>query len=290
MKSLLLVLLAALPMVAQPFNQVTMKGSHNSQDRDESLPESLACDLAEPWQGCCLSVELDLAQDPDGDWQWALDHDRYDASDPTLVDALTTLENWHAGNSGHLPVTVVLDLKTVSGSDATFATQIDQVFRDTLGAENIYSPSQLRGSSQGTLLAAAQANGWPSMSALKGKFILVFSGSDSGSIGDRKKTYAAQSGALAFVDSAGTMTTDGSRVFLNLGASSSNYNWCKQAYDAQALGGWVTRLWVVNDQSLWTSAVLHGVNLIATDKVSGTMWATLNGPFKSVPEPAVGCE
>jgi hypothetical protein len=60
--------LAAAPLAAQTptgsrYNLTQQKGSHNSEQRNETLPQALQFDPAKPYQAGCRNLELDLVQD-----------------------------------------------------------------------------------------------------------------------------------------------------------------------------------------------------------------------------------
>jgi|GEM_PF-3122145 len=298
--------LAAVPLAAQtpagsPYNLAQQKGSHNSEQRNESLPQALLFNPSKPYQAGCRNVEFDLVQDSQyigqtDTWAFAVDHSStYNWKVATLYDDLMILHNWHLANPGHDVVTVDMDLKNAPGDDATFTQKIEGIFAATLGMGNIYSPGMLQGTSP-NLLAGARANGWPTLGQLAGKFILVFTGADGDSAVARRRTYYSTTNPtqrLAFVDidarQAGSDPTkppytDGYRVIINIKYGSSG--WCSLATNAQKLGGFATRAWTENDSTSWSASLAAGVNILATDKVSGYTWAQVgNAPFRAAPVP-----
>jgi hypothetical protein len=297
--------LLALPAAAQsvdatPYNRVTQKGSHNSIDRNETLPEALQFDPAQPYQAGCRNVELDLALSseflgPNDNWASSVQHDStYNWKNTTLVDDLTILRNWARANPNHDVVTVVMDLKNAPGDDATYARKVEEQFVQALGRENIFAPGDLqRGAA--TLLAGARQFGWPTLTQLKNKFILVFSGADGDSSVRRRREYlsADTSNRLAFVDwdqrTAGNDPskapyTNGNRVFININYGRSG--WCDLAVRAQNVTGFATRAWVENDSTSWRAAQAASVNILSTDKVKNNSWAFVgngSGPFAIAP-------
>jgi hypothetical protein len=298
--------LVAAPLAAQTpagsrYNLTQQKGSHNSEQRNETLPQALQFDPAKPYQAGCRNLELDLVQDSqyvgtNDTWAFAVDHSStYNWKIGTLYDDLMILRNWHLANPGHDVVTVAMDLKNAPGDDATFVQKVEGIFTATLGADNLYSPGMLQGSAP-NLLAGARANGWPTLGQLTNKFILVFTGADGDQAVARRRTYYSTTNPtqrLAFVDldarKAGTDPTkppytDGYRVFINIQYGSSG--WCSLATNAQRVGGFATRAWTENDSSSWNAALAAAVNILATDKVSDYTWAQVgNAPFRNAPVP-----
>ena len=294
--------LLVLPAIASAaaYNLSQQKGSHNTEERSEALPQALRFDPAQPYQGGCRNLELDLVLSdtylgPDDDWPSTLQHGgSYDWKVATLYDALTILHNWHLANPGHDVVTVTLDLKNAPGDDATYTAKVEETFEATLGADNLYTPGMLQRDAA-TLLAGARAYGWPEVDSLRNKFIRGFTGADSDSTVARRRRYLSQDTRtrLAFVDidqrTAGndpnkSPYTDGNRVFISIDYGSSG--WCDLAVRAQAAGGFATRAWTLNDQDDWNEAQRAAVNILATDKVSNYSWAMVgNAPIVPAPVP-----
>ncbi|HEX7152853.1 MAG TPA: Ca2+-dependent phosphoinositide-specific phospholipase C [Thermoanaerobaculia bacterium] len=283
-----------------PYNRVTQKASHNSIDRQETLPETLQFDRAQPYQAGCRAIELDLVLSeqylgPDDNWASSVQHDgAYDWKKTTLVDDLTILRNWARANPNHDVVTVYMDLKNAPGDDATYTRKVEEQFVQALGRENLFTPGDLqRGAA--TLLAGARQFGWPTLAQLKNKFILVFTGADGDSAVRRRREYlsADTQNRLAFVDwdqrTAGNNPsappyTNGNRVFININYGRSG--WCELAVSAQSATGFATRAWVENDSTSWGNAQRAAVNILATDKVKNNSWAFVGdgtAPFAVAP-------
>jgi hypothetical protein len=285
---------------AASYNLSQQKGSHNTEQRSETLPQTLRFDPAQPYQGGCRNLEFDLVLSdtylgPDDDWPSTLQHaGSYDWKVATLYDALMILRDWHLANPGHDVVTVTLDLKNAPGDDATYTAKVEETFEATLGTDNLYTPGMLQRDAA-TLLAGARAYGWPPVDDLRNKFILVFTGADSDSAVARRRRYLSQDTRtrLAFVDidqrTAGndpgkSPYTDGNRVFISIDYGSSG--WCDLAVRAQAAGGFATRAWTLNSEGDWAAAQQAAVNILATDKVSNYSWAMVgNAPIVPAPVP-----
>ncbi len=62
------------------YSEVSMKGAHNSYQRDETIIEQLHWNPAKPYQAGCRALELDIAQSSTGN-QWSVGHkSSYDRS------------------------------------------------------------------------------------------------------------------------------------------------------------------------------------------------------------------
>ena len=285
---------AGVPRVAAvPYSQAQSKASHNSYDRDETIPEQLLWDRSETWQGGCRAIEYDIVQSKT-DWRWSVQHDG--SYNPDEKDQLSTwlgvLREWADANPGHDIVTLYLDLKNAALSDQEFAARIDALLDASLGADNLYRPGELMGN-EPDLVRGAMANGWPLLEELSGKLIVVLSGGDGGAVGARKETYSTTDPAsrLAFVDracGAGTacrpVPASGARVFMNFNASGGEV-WEPVSYAYATDSAFVSRGWTVNGASLWDTCLNAAyVNLIATDKIRNHDWATVGtGPFRPIP-------
>jgi calcium-dependent phosphoinositide phospholipase C len=283
------------------YNKSQQKGSHNTEQRNETLTEALHFEESKPYEGGVRNLEFDLVLadeflGPDDDWASTLQHgDAYDWKKATLRDALLILHNYHLADPSHDVITVSLDLKDAAGDDATYTRKIEQTFTETLGAGNLYTPRMLQGNAE-TLLAGALARGWPTIDKLKGKFILVFTGADSDKNDPvtRRREYLSQDTRqrLAFVDidqrKAGNDLsrppyTDGNRVFINIQFGSRG--WCELALAAPGRG-FATRAYTLNNESDWNAALRATVNILATDKVKGHSWAKVgNAPIVPAPVP-----
>lgn len=297
-----LFLAARLPaQTASPaYNRSQQKGSHNTEQRDETLREALDFPEGQLYQGGVRNLELDLVLSndflkPEFDWPSTLQHDgTYDWKLATLYDALKIIHNWHLEKPGHEVVTISLDLKNAPADDATYTQKIEQTFIATLGAENIYTPGMLQGDHP-TLLAGARAQGWPTIDKLRNKFILVFTGEESDPAVARRRAYLSRDTKkrLAFVDidqrKAGNDLnkapyTDGNRVFINIPFGRSG--WCELAAKAPE-AGFATRVYTLNNENDWNTALRAAVNILATDKVRGHKWAKV-GDKPIVPAPVPG--
>ncbi|MEG2802697.1 Ca2+-dependent phosphoinositide-specific phospholipase C [Stenotrophomonas sp.] len=254
-----------------PYNQVSMKASHNSYQRDESLIDQIRWDNTTPYNSGCGAVELDISQSSDGK-AWSVGHDAsYHEHYRQLSGFLADLTAWARETPGHDVITLHLDLKHTA--TANFPAELDAYLRDRLPEGSVYSPAALMGTAP-TLAKGAEANGWPTLEALRNRFIICITGD-----GDDKKTYAETDpkARLCFadkdIDADGT-PSDAHRVFFNIHIlHASRDKWMKTFRDNAGKPQVITRAYEANSEDNWNDCLNSGCNLIATNKIRGHAWA-----------------
>ena len=284
------------------YNEVQFKGAHNSIDRDESISAQLDWDSKEPHQGGCRGIELDIVQDPkytgrDETWVFGVQHGGpYTPATPGLVKCLREVRSWSESHPRHHVVTIHIDLKEEAtlGEDKIFVQQIDEIFAGSLGKDRIFRPSELKRDAP-SLLAGVEKYGWPELKELRGRCILVFSGSDGEeAVQRRRRAYYTTDPRerFAFVDldqrAAGAHGADecdikapyyneGSRVFVNI--ELGRKDWTRLGREAHQRG-FVTREWKANDEASWRAAREAGINILTTDRIRNYPWASVGArPF-----------
>lgn len=103
----------------------------------------------------------------------------------TLRSALTELLAWSDKHRDHLPIFVLLELKSDSFSpltkplpwDVKALEVLEQELLAVMPRERIVAPDDVRGE-QKTLREAVVANGWPKLSKLRGKFMFLLDNED----------------------------------------------------------------------------------------------------------------
>jgi hypothetical protein len=281
------------------YHDVMFKAAHNSEEHRERLAEQLAWDERRPWQGGCSGLELDVAQDGQA-WRWSVSHDRYtDRAERQLGAYLDELRGWSDAHPEHRVITVVLDLKSGVRDGAAFAAAFDDYIARSFPVERLYTPGQLMGSAP-DLVTGAMRGGWPSLAALRGRFIFCLSGDAPGRwMDDLKETYAATEAGrrLCFADrrlsehGQRPSTAAGRRVFCNFDFQRVQ-DWGDETIEwFHRQRGFITRGYLANDARLWGMALGRGVNVIATDRIQGHDWATVGStPFWPVPRVFWGVE
>jgi len=270
-----------------PYDQVAFKASHNSYDRGMTYAAQLTHHPADPTDAGCRGLELDLIQKR-GDWKWSVSHPTlgntisrtaYDsAPEHQLSTHLEELGAWSRDRPTHHPVLVQLDLKwrLNFGDFPEYAEKLDSYLAahlDNGRADTVYTPGEfLRGES--TLGRAAGKHGWPLVRDLRGRFVLVLSGTAS-----RKYRYIQSHTArrLCFADKGyrrgqHRTTIRGNQIFLNV-QSDSDKVWPKEAPGWRAQGGIIIRTWDISSRKGWDFCRRKGANVLSTDHVSGKPWA-----------------
>ncbi len=276
------------------YNQVQMKAAHNSYQRKENIPNQLAWDTKNPWQGGCRALEYDIVQSKNS-WNFSVQHESSYSSQPDkqLSHWLEKLKRWSQEYPQHDVITLFIDLKNAHLQHDDFCQEMDQILKTHLGSERLFKPAELMRDAP-DLVQGAQKYGWPCLRQLRGKIIVCFTGSGEDSTGRRKAFYAGYQPKerLAFVDidcSIGynlPSLSSGNRVFVNLHISILFDEWKQIGRIFSQEQGFLTRGWLVNDKLLWNSALNDGsLNFIATDKIRRHSWARVGvQPFRQIEE------
>lgn len=168
-----------------PLNQISVSGLHNAYEQSKSKSITKGLDL-----GAHL-LEIDSYSTYGNTGGWIVSH-----SDPLVNDnnctyttgsgifkttwsngslrtCLDDLKDWSDAHPGHDPIYLKIELKWGFRSKANMGpADLDQLVAKHLGAENLFKPADLVGTSYPTLDAAAKAGAWPTWSQLRGKFIV----------------------------------------------------------------------------------------------------------------------
>ncbi len=275
------------------YDQAAFKASHNSYERDERpVTTQFWWDNAQPHQGGCRGIELDIQQSEDFPSLWSVNHGggyrgEVDKQFSLFLDLL------HTGSTdrpGHDVITVTVDLKSVTSDPPDFGTDLDSYIAAHFDQEKLFTPQDLEDKFAADGTAGEE---WPLLTELKGRFVFCLSGSTSW-----KERYRTGNGALCFTDSKANnpddvrSLKDGS-IFYNL-----NWEiWSRGIGDHRAFvrKKWigalaklasnpriVTRAYGLNDDDSWDEARRSGINLLATDKVKRHEWAKVGDqPFGS---------
>lgn len=263
------------PIEKRRYNEVRFKASHNSYGREEQPCSMQMLKLGTSFEGRCRGLELDLHQAP-AQWGWCVDHNIYRSdADDQLAEYLIQLRDYSDHYANHDVITVTLDLKHEASSLDEFPWRFDAYVSRYLGKNRIFTPGQLQGAAS-DLVGGAQANKWPTLAKLRGKFILCLSGNET------TKAHYASTGSerLCFADrDIGDPTTfrytpKGSRIFLNCDLRKP-LDWQRMTRWMTVKRGLVIRAYVLNDETVWKKAETSGVNILATDKVCRYSWASV---------------
>ena len=259
---------------SRQFDEVQFKASHNSFERDEKpITEQLTWSDAQPHQGGCRGLELDLRESPNL-WSWSVHHDEYQGrADLQLGEYLRHLRTWSQLHPGHDVITITVDLKERARNRRQFPRYLDATIDEFLGRDRLFTPPDLRGGGD-TLVAGATATGWPTLDELRGRFVLCLSGDEA-----TKATYTRTGrDRLCFADRRMRESdplpdgSDDDRVFFNFNVT-EDWAWDQRLRWCSEQRGLVTRAYVANSADLWRRVVAAGTNIVTTDKVRNHRWA-----------------
>lgn len=126
------------------------------------------------------SFELDMHLTPSG-WEVfhvpAIDNQ---SSCRRFDDALATIRAWSDRHPGHVPISVLMELKDegtlldkrIRVPDAASLDDLDRSIRAAFGANRLLTPDDARGS-EATLEAAILKHGWPRLADCQGKVFFI---------------------------------------------------------------------------------------------------------------------
>lgn len=257
------------------YNEISMKASHNSYDKGGlSLTAQLEWESNAPYNRGCGALELDVSEEPTKN-MWSVSHSPFYSEDKEkqLSAYLAQLSKWSAENPKHDAITLHVDLKSVISGE--FYKNLDAYIKMHLEAP-IFSPRELFGS-ENTLNDGAKNNGWPTTENLKGKFIICLTGNSG-----KKELYAKTSPKerLCFADKdKGKNETPNKDDFNHLFFNYHIYNIDRSTWMATfkkisaEQPHVIIRTYISNSESNWNSSLNSGVNLIATDEITGRGWS-----------------
>jgi hypothetical protein len=270
------------------FHRLQFKASHNSYDRAGDLPQQLLFNAASPALDGCRGLELDLvrhsvAEGPTDSRYFQINHVAGNTGKHLKV-YLDQLLDHHLRAPGHDPVFVTLDIKSAAGPFAVFPDEIDTYLRAHFDPALIYAPGQFLRSA-GDLVQNAAALGWSALAALRGKFIFCLSGNKrwKGYYADKDP---AQRLCFADIDVTDNQAAEqppqtGNRIVANFHLFGADHPKWQQSVPRFRAANWLVRGYVLNGSGLWQNALTAGVNVLATDEVSGAAWATVgNAPYR----------
>ncbi len=255
------------------YNQVSMKASHNSYQRNETLTQQITWNDVRNYDCGCGGIELDISQSDTGN-DWSVGHkDSYDKNYRQLSQFLSDLLVWSNLNAGHDVITLYLDLKHVADDNRTsFPADLDSYIQQRL-LSPIYSPADII-QNEANLKAGALKNGWATLNELKGSFIICVTGN-----GELKEIYATTEAKqrLCFADKdtdADGSPDDDNRIFFNFHIFHSNRDkWMKTFKDNSGKANVIIRAYEANSADNWGDCLESGCNLIATNQISDHTWA-----------------
>ena len=296
---------ALLPYDDLPYNQVNMKASHNTYDRNETVAEQISFDRYTPWQGGCSCVEFDAMQKEDG-WEWSVQHNgKYrDAEEDQLSYYLKKVKEWrddsdndddsYKNYDSNRVITIYIDLKNAPMDDYEFFYNFNKYIREVFKEnreekkDELFTPVYFKNKMQeGTtnLTEAVNQVKWPKMKDLKNKYIICITGNEERRKADYANRTLTEEG-ICFVDlqqdkESSEPKLDPNRVFLNFHIYKDHEaQWSKALATCISAKCYVTRGWVLNGAEIWNMARAHGINILATNKIYNSTWANVGiAPF-----------
>ena len=179
------------------YNEIQQRSIHNAYDKQEQLLDQII-------RHRVRNLELDLHAWGDGyggyqaicpsQPEWFIYHHIGQPGRTifTLGDALRLLKAFHDANPKHEVITLHLELKARGiSADSTFhcytPDDLDRKIASGLGSSNLFTPADLLAANPGTTTlfhavgntdtpGATPAGRWPTIEALRGKFIIVVHG------------------------------------------------------------------------------------------------------------------
>ncbi len=184
-----------------PFNELQVVATHNSYVLQPTWLQTAVIGLVEPGDAATLqygheplwdqlesgirSFELDLR------WngrEFALNHVPLVANRANATSFALALEEimlWSSSHQGHLPLSVMLELKndymfldpTLKPIDAEALSALDATLENLVG-DALFTPDDLRGSAESPSAAVSDA-GWPTVDQLRGSVMFFFSNDEN---------------------------------------------------------------------------------------------------------------
>jgi hypothetical protein len=268
------------------FDQLIFKASHNSYDRNESLQEQLTFQPAKPYNCGCMGIELDIWRHSSAYVPYqSISADYFTVAHATpgntpLADYFKQVLEWHTANPGHDVVLITLDIKSTQGGFDNFQDEIDTYLKCWFGEDLIFKPGPLFQDPALSLCQNVILNGWPALTALKGKFIFCLSGNSSW-----KAQYAATNLPVRYCfsdldesDSDKNLQppSTGNIVFFNFHIYDSNSKTWMKTIPPFAAKKLITRTYVSNSETNWNNCITANVSAIATDKISNYDWCMVS--------------
>lgn len=271
-----------MPFEDTPYNQLALKGSHNSYESPYDLHQILSTTAGTPFEFGCRAIELDFARHSDASGgrtasYFQVTHSKGGSGVP-LAAYLGYLLSFHLNNPGHDPIFVTLCIKSEEGDIDVFPDEMDSYLREWFSEQAIFPPSMILAAGK-DLLQSVNAGGWPTLKQMQGRVIFCVSGTEAW-----KSFYAGLSPAtrLCFADldfsddeSHVKRPADGNRIVANLNLFTDHFPRWKLATEELHRRGFLVRGYVVNSPTLWQLARDSQVNILATDQVRGTTYASV---------------
>ncbi|MBD3204010.1 hypothetical protein GF327_06930 [Candidatus Woesearchaeota archaeon] len=156
------------------YNKAVFKTTHNSYSIPLSLEDQLNSDI----YGLELDMHLDL-RDTNKKGLFKVGHSNIgnqlyqqesNPQDAYLSSWLACIADWSLNNSNHIPITVFIDLKDDLVNNQNYCSDLNSYVKECFKYCSLYTPRNYEEHEQI----------WPTIEKLRGKIILVLTGSENG--------------------------------------------------------------------------------------------------------------
>ena len=238
------------------YNEIQQKNSHNSYERWEELLDQMIYHQIR-------SIEIDCHQGLNSG-EFRVYHDagyfQSFSSINTLLEGVQILSEFNQRFPNHHIVSIFVDFK-----DGFSDTHTPQDFDGTIGLLPLWTPADARPNNETSIQEGIEANGWPEIDDMRGKFLWV--------ITSGQETYCADdetcNARLAFHGTSAKAEADiGAKSYAVFYNQNSDYS------DMGILileRGYISRVYDLNDigdAEKWDKAVADKFHHIATDQVN----------------------
>ncbi|MDJ0767744.1 MAG: Ca2+-dependent phosphoinositide-specific phospholipase C [Ilumatobacter sp.] len=266
------------------YDDVRQKSIHNTFQRTEGIYDQIVY-----WRVRSLEADIHTSHifdDPEtgGDFdEWFVYHNTFDmgSSVHTLHDFLRVCVGAHRALPDHEAITLFLDIKDGFPSRITSAhsrARFDALLDHHLG-EHLYTPADLmkRDPDAGSLREVVQGVGWPTLGELRGKFIVILTGSEhqlSNYVSSREEPTDRLAFLSGYAESKRDIGRDDGLVVYNM---SREYVHLAAEVGRQ---GFLSRAYYIDDRDAWEEAEAARCHHIATDMVNSRVdpWSSTTGP------------
>lgn len=187
-------------------HHVQVKGTHNSYHVEPLIP----FDASHEYTHAPLDVQLE----EQGVRAFELDVHKglgeFEVYHISVIDSVSTCETlkaclgimraWSLAHVDHLPIVVWIEIKDSTGGlpiGAGDLDDLDDTIRGVLPPEQLFTPDDLQGAYP-SVRAALEAEGWPTLGELRGKFIVVLLNVEEGHAEDYTDGYTSLAGRAMF--------------------------------------------------------------------------------------------
>ena len=266
------------------YNEVRQKSIHNTFQRTEGIYDQIVY-----WRVRSLEADIHtshLFDDPEtgGDFdEWFVYHHTLDMSSSvhTLHDFLRVCAGAHRALPDHEVITLFLDIKDGFPARITSAqsrARFDALLDHHLGGL-LYRPDDLMARDPGahSMSEVVQGVGWPTLRELRGKFIVMLTGSEHqllNYVSSREAPIDRLAFLTGYAESKGDIGGDDDIVVYNMSREHVGL--------ATEVGrqGFVSRAYYIDDRDAWEAAETSRCNHIATDMVNSRIdtWSSTTSP------------